>query len=155
VKCLKLSNGGLSDRATSCVDFSGLSALDVLDLRGNKFSRLPSGIGFLPKLRTLDVGECEYLVSIPDLPSSLEFLFANDCKSLKRVRMSIDQGEKLHIFLPGSYSLEEIQGIEGLSNYLWYIGVHNHDSHSPNKLPPNKLQKSVVEVLFLSISLAQ
>ncbi|XP_061944132.1 disease resistance protein RUN1-like isoform X2 [Populus nigra] len=85
VKRLKLSNGGLSDRVTNCVDFRGLSALKELDLSGNKFSSLPYGIGFLPKLQVLCVQACEYLVSIPDLPSSLDTLNAYCCKSLERV----------------------------------------------------------------------
>jgi hypothetical protein len=54
-----------------------------------------------------------------------------------------------------SLSVEEIQGIEGLNNSFWYVSVT-----SPNKLQksshsPNKSQKSVVEVLFLLVSLAQ
>ncbi|KAI5593651.1 hypothetical protein BDE02_03G027700 [Populus trichocarpa] len=81
VKGLKLSNRSLSDRATNCVDFRGLFALEELDLSGNKFSSLPSGIGFLPKLGFLSVRACKYLVSIPDLPSSLRCLGASSCKS--------------------------------------------------------------------------
>ncbi|KAJ6951308.1 TMV resistance protein N-like isoform X1 [Populus alba] len=150
VKRLELSNGGLSDRATNCVDFSGLSALEILKLDGNKFSSLPSGLGFLPKLAFLSVRACKYLVSIPDLPSSLDFLAAAHCKSLKIVRIPIEQEEQLYIDLEESHLLEEIQGIEGLSNSFWYITVDDHRSHSPNKL-----QKSVVEVLFLSVSIAQ
>jgi Leucine-rich repeat (LRR) protein len=148
MKCLELSNGGLSDHATNCVDFSGLSALEELDLRGNKFSRLPSGIGFLPKLEWLSVEGCKYLVSIPDLPSSLESLFACDCKSLKRVRIPSEPKKELHINLYESHSLEEFQGIENLSNSFWIIDVDDR-SHSPSKL-----LKSVVEVLFLSVSLS-
>jgi hypothetical protein len=144
MKCLELSNGGLSDHATNCVDFSGLSALEELDLKGNKFSRLPSGIGFLPKLRNLSVEGCKYLVSIPDLPSSLHYLFACDCKSLKRVRIP----RELFINLDESHSLEEFQGIKGLSNSFWIIYVDDR-SHSPSKL-----LKSAVEVLFLSVSLS-
>jgi len=149
VKRLEISNSGLSDRATNCVDFSGLSALEELDLRGNKFSRLPSGIGFLPKLRNLYVEGCKNIVSIPDLPSSLHYLFAYDCKSLKRVRIPSEPKKELFINLDESHSLEEFQGIKGLSNSFWIIYV-NDRSHSPNKL-----QKSVLEVLFLSVSLAQ
>jgi len=148
VKRLELSNGGLSDRATNCVDFRGLSALEELDLSGNKFSSLPSGNGFLPKLRCLSVQGCEYLVSILDLPSSLRYLGASYCKSLERVRMPIKPKKELYMDLDESHSLEEIQGIEGQSNIFWYIRVDCR-SHSPNKL-----QKSVVEVLFLSVSLA-
>jgi Leucine-rich repeat (LRR) protein len=148
VKHLKLSNSGLSDRATNCVDFSGLSALEELDLTGNKFSRLPYGICFLPKLRDLSVEGCKNIVSIPDLPSSLTRLGASYCKSLKRVRIPSEPKKELYIFLDESHLLEEFQDIEGLSNSFWYIRVDDH-SHSPSKL-----QKSVVEVLFLSVSLS-
>uniref|UniRef100_A0A2K1RA92 Uncharacterized protein n=1 Tax=Populus trichocarpa TaxID=3694 RepID=A0A2K1RA92_POPTR len=141
VKHLELSNSGLSDRATNCVDFSGLSALEKLDLDGNKFSRLPSGIGFLLKLRDLSVEGCKYLVSIPDLPSSLTRLGASYCKSLKRVRIPSEPKKELYIFLDESHSLEEFQDIEGLSNSFWYIRVDDR-SHSPSKL-----QKSVVEAM--------
>ncbi|KAL3565042.1 hypothetical protein D5086_033088, partial [Populus alba] len=143
VKHLELSNGGLTDRTTNCVDFSGLSALEFLDLKGNKFSSLPSGIGFLPKLWFLSVRACKYLVSIPDLPSSLDFLDATHCKSLKRLRIPIEQEEELYIGLQGSHSLEEIQGIEVLSNSFWYIRVDDNWIH--HRHSPNKLQKSVVE----------
>jgi len=142
VKLLKLSNGGLSDRATNCVDFRGLSALEELDLDGNQFSSLPSGIGFLPKLGTLRVSSCNNLVSIPDLPSSLDYLVACDCKSLERVRLPIESKKKLKISLYRSHSLEEIQGIKDLSNSYWIIEVVKC-CH-----PLNKLQKSVFEVLF-------
>jgi Leucine-rich repeat (LRR) protein len=148
MKHLKLPNGGLSDRAAKCVDFKGLSSLEVLDLLGNNFSSMPSGIDSLPKLRYLRVQECKYLVSIPDLPSSLKCLGASHCESLKRVRISIEQKKDLYIELYKSHSLEEIQGIEGLSNGGWTIRVDGC-SHSPNKLP-----KSVFEVLFLSVSLS-
>jgi Leucine-rich repeat (LRR) protein len=147
MKRLKLSNCGLSDHATNCVDFSGLSSLTLLDLSGNKFSSLPSGIGSLPKLMDLIVNACGYLVSIPDLPLSLGYLNASGCRSLERVRIPIEAKENLRIRLKQSYSLEEIQGIEGLSNSFWIIHVYNHSS--------NKLQKSVVEVLFLSASRSQ
>jgi Leucine-rich repeat (LRR) protein len=149
VKHLELSNGGLSDRAINCVDFRGLSALEKLDLRGNNFSSLPSGIGFLPKLRFLYVHGCKYLVSILDLPSSLYTLGAPYCQSLVRVKIPIKSKEDLHINLDESHSLEEIQGIKGLSNIFWCIRVDDRNRS------PNKLQKSVVEVLFLSVSLAQ
>nr|XP_034909756.1 disease resistance-like protein DSC1 [Populus alba] len=105
VRRLKLSNGGLSDCTTNCVDFRGLSALEELDLDGNQFSSLPSGIGFLPKLGILTVSSCNNLISIPDLPSSLESLVACGCKSLERVRIPIKSKKELSINLDESYSL--------------------------------------------------
>ena len=88
-------------------------------------------------------------------------MVAGHCKSLKRVKIPIEQEKELCIELKGSDLLEEIQGIEGLSNSFWYICVDDHrsfwyicvDDHRSHS--PNKLQKSVVEVLFLSVSLAQ
>jgi Leucine-rich repeat (LRR) protein len=147
VKRLELSNGGLSDRTTKCVDFSGLSALEALDLTGNKFSSLPSSIDCLsklPKLEFLSVQPCKYLVSIPDLPSSLDYLDAAHCKSLERVRIPIESKKELYINLHKSHSIDI-----NTHNIFWYIGVGGHN-HSPNKL-----QKRVFEVLFLLISLAQ
>jgi hypothetical protein len=91
---------------------------------------------------------CNNLVSIPDLPSNLGYLGATYCKSLERVRIPIASKKELYINLHESHSLEEIQGIEDQSNIFWYISVEDR-SYSPNKL-----QKSVVEVLFLSIFVA-
>ena len=143
VKRLELFNGGLTDRATNCVDFSGLSALEFLDLRGNKFSSVPSGIGFLPKLDVLFLHGCKHIVSILDLPSSLSCFSAPYCKSLERVRLPIEPKKNLYINLQESHSLEKIQGIEDLSNGGWIMWVDD-SSHSPNKL-----SKNVFEVLFL------
>ncbi|KAJ6857996.1 disease resistance protein RUN1-like isoform X2 [Populus alba x Populus x berolinensis] len=141
VKYLQLSNGCLSDRATNCVDFSGLFSLETLDLSENKFSSLPSGIGFLPKLRCLVVNTCAYLVSIPDLPSSLCLLDASYCKSLERVRIPIDAKNELCVNVFQCLLLKEIQDIERLNNSFWNVSVQGR-SHSPNKL-----QKSVVEAM--------
>ncbi|XP_073263018.1 disease resistance protein RUN1-like isoform X2 [Populus alba] len=140
VKCLELPHGGLSDRAAKCVDLSGLSTLEFLDLTRNKLCSVPSRIGFLPKLEILAVSDCDNLVSIPDLPSSLYSLDASHCKSLERVRIPI-QLKELHIYLYGSHSLEEIQGIEGLSNSICSLEV------DISKYSPIKLQKSVVEAM--------
>ncbi|KAI5554976.1 hypothetical protein BDE02_19G050000 [Populus trichocarpa] len=141
VKSLELPDAGLSDHTTNCVDFRGLSSLEVLDLSRNKFSSLPSGIAFLPNLGSLIVVGCNNLVSIPDLPSNLGYLGATYCKSLERVRIPIASKKELYINLHESHSLEEIQGIEDQSNIFWYISVEDR-SYSPNKL-----QKSVVEAM--------
>jgi len=147
VKSLELPYVGLSDRATYCVDFRGFSSLEELDLSGNKFSSLPSGIGFLPKLRVLFVHGCKYLVSIPDVSSSLICLAAHDCKSLERVRIPKQLKKQLFIKLDESHSLEKInEDDEGLRNSFWHIRVCDRNRST------NKFQN--VGVLFLSVSLA-
>ncbi|MFS7990222.1 putative P-loop containing nucleoside triphosphate hydrolase, leucine-rich repeat domain superfamily [Helianthus anomalus] len=66
--------------------FCELLNLQVLDLRGNKFSRLPSGLSQIPCLKLLDMSWCYNLLELPDLPSSIAILKATGCPSLKIVR---------------------------------------------------------------------
>jgi Leucine-rich repeat (LRR) protein len=141
---LKLDGYGLSERATNCVDFGGLSALEELDLSRNEFFSLPSGIGILSKLRLLTVQECGNLVSIPELPSNLENLDTFGCKSMQWVRLPIQAKKYLSLFLIGCPDLMEIEGMEGLSNHGWFISYI-----TKNKLS-NNYKKSLAEVLFLS-----
>ncbi|MFS7959094.1 putative leucine-rich repeat domain superfamily [Helianthus anomalus] len=60
--------------------------LQQLNLRGNNFSRLHSGISRLPGLKLLNLSHCWNLVELPDLPSRIAILKADDCRSLKTVR---------------------------------------------------------------------
>ncbi|XP_073262841.1 disease resistance protein Roq1-like isoform X2 [Populus alba] len=86
---LRLAYYGLSERATNCVDFGCLSSLVELNLSGNNFFSLPSGIEVLPKLQVLRVSYCSNLVSISELPSNLKLLEATGCTSLERVRLPL------------------------------------------------------------------
>ncbi|KAJ9554620.1 LOW QUALITY PROTEIN: hypothetical protein OSB04_018665 [Centaurea solstitialis] len=63
--------------------FCELLNLEVLDLGSNGFSRLHSSLSQLPRLKLLDLSFCDRLVELPDLPSSLAILKANECHSLK------------------------------------------------------------------------
>lgn len=62
-----------------------LSSLNMLVLSGNNFETLPASIELLPHLCTLDVAYCRRLRSLPELPGSLEFLYAQECTSLETV----------------------------------------------------------------------
>uniref|UniRef100_A0A6N2M5H6 TIR domain-containing protein n=1 Tax=Salix viminalis TaxID=40686 RepID=A0A6N2M5H6_SALVM len=117
VKGLKLDTCGLSESETNCVYFGGLSSLEELDLSGNKFLSVPSGIGVLTKLQRLRVQNCSNLVSISELPSSLEILQADCCRSMKRVCLPIQSKINPILSLDGCENLIEIQGMEGLSNH--------------------------------------
>jgi Leucine-rich repeat (LRR) protein len=136
---------GLSERATNSVDFGGLSSLEELDLSGNNFFSLPSGIGILSKLRLLTVQECRNLVSIPELPSNLEHLDAFGCQSMQWVRLTIQAKKNLNLDLFCCPDLIEIQGMEGLSNHGWIISQVTKSKLS------NNYKKSLVEVLLLSL----
>lgn len=145
VKRLKLDTCGLSESATNCVYFGSLSSLEVLDLSGNKFLSLPSGIGVLTKLHRLIVENCKNLISISELPSSLVGLHAGCCTSMKRVCLPIQPKLNPLLSLEGCDNLIEIQGMEGLSNHGWMIFFRGRLDLSNNS------KKSFVEVLSLSI----
>ncbi|XVE50369.1 hypothetical protein DITRI_Ditri01bG0157100 [Diplodiscus trichospermus] len=66
-------------------DLHWLSSLEILDLHGNNFENLPTGIKHLPKLQTLILRKCMGLKSLPELPASLRDLDAHDCTSLEEV----------------------------------------------------------------------
>ena len=144
---LRLAYYGLSERATNSVDFGCLSSLEELNLSGNNFSSLPSGIDVLPKLGLLRVSYCSNLVSISELPSNLKFLDAIGCTSMEKVRLPVQSKNNENLSLYRSPNLTEIQGMgmEGLSNHGWIVSSDTASDLS------NNYKKSFVEVLFLSL----
>ncbi|KAA8526237.1 hypothetical protein F0562_008024 [Nyssa sinensis] len=71
-----LLDGGLPS------DIGCLPSLEILDLSGNNFVRLPD-ISRLSRLEILRVIGCKWLAALPELPSNMNELFANNCRSLK------------------------------------------------------------------------
>ncbi|KAG5228013.1 TIR-NBS-LRR disease resistance protein [Salix suchowensis] len=126
VKRLKLDTCGLSESETNC----------NLSLSGNKFLSLPSGIGVLTKLQCLRVQNCRNLVSISELPSSLEILHADSCTSMKKVCLPIQSKTNPILSLEGCENLIEIQGMEGLSNHGWVIFSRGCLDLSNNSIAP-------------------
>ncbi|KAJ9554623.1 hypothetical protein OSB04_018668 [Centaurea solstitialis] len=85
LKRLNLNGCHLVDGDMSSVHFAELSNLEILDLGSNGFSRLHSSLLQLPRLKYLNLSDCKRLVALPDLPSSIAILKANECDSLKVV----------------------------------------------------------------------
>ncbi|KAJ0545027.1 putative leucine-rich repeat domain superfamily [Helianthus annuus] len=104
--------------------------LQVLDLRGNYFSRLHFSLSRTPNLKVLNLSCCESHVELPDLPSSIAILKANICSSL--------------------------ESLGYISNYKWLWKVSLWNS---NKLPRRErvlhsmLQGNAVENRFMSLTL--
>ncbi|KAG5223825.1 TMV resistance protein [Salix suchowensis] len=119
LKELDLSDAGLSD-AISSIDLGSLSFLKDLNLSGNGFFNLPSDISRLPQLKSFTVERCENLLSISELPSSVQFLSINDCTSIERVSAPLQHEEYPCLSVKGCRNLIEIQGMEFAGNN-WYI----------------------------------
>ncbi|RVW82861.1 Disease resistance-like protein DSC1 [Vitis vinifera] len=79
---LDLSDCHLSDGVIPS-DFWRLSSLERLNLSGNDFTVIPEGIAQLSKLSFLQLGYCQRLLGIPNLPSTVQEVDAHVCSSLR------------------------------------------------------------------------
>ena len=84
LKKLNLSDCNLLE-ADLPSDLGSLSSLECLDLSRNSFITLPASLSRLPRLQSLILEHCKSLQSLPELPSSIEELLANDCTSLETI----------------------------------------------------------------------
>ncbi|PWA83214.1 NB-ARC domains-containing protein [Artemisia annua] len=82
LKSLNLSYCNLLEVPES---IGGLSCLENLDLQGNNFTSLPRSLCHLSHLRELYVNGCKKLEVLPELPYSLDYLYASTCTSLREV----------------------------------------------------------------------
>ncbi|KAM7465515.1 hypothetical protein LguiB_013077 [Lonicera macranthoides] len=78
---LDLSHCNLSDGAFPS-DLESICSLEILILNGNYFSNIPS-LSQLSQLSILHLDDCKMLYALPELPSSIKALSANDCPSLR------------------------------------------------------------------------
>ncbi|KAM7473452.1 hypothetical protein LguiB_020695 [Lonicera macranthoides] len=83
---LDLTDCNLSEGAIPR-DLGSLFSLKKLCLGGNNFENLPS-LNKLSQLAHLELNRCKMLRKLPELPSELHRLFANECASL---RVSVDR----------------------------------------------------------------
>ncbi|XP_044506091.1 disease resistance protein RPV1-like isoform X2 [Mangifera indica] len=60
-----------------------LTSLKELHIGGNKFESIPESIINLCNLFNLDLRNCDMLKSLPELPSSIRYIQAQNCKSLE------------------------------------------------------------------------
>lgn len=63
-------------------DLGSLSALTNFTLSRNNFFSLPASINQLSRLETLNIDYCNRLKALPELPASIDGLFAHNCTSL-------------------------------------------------------------------------
>uniref|UniRef100_A0A6N2KM17 Disease resistance protein Roq1-like winged-helix domain-containing protein n=1 Tax=Salix viminalis TaxID=40686 RepID=A0A6N2KM17_SALVM len=131
LKELDLSYAGLSDTISS-IDLGSLSFLEDLDLSGNGFFNLPSGISRLPKLQRFKVERCKNLLSISELPSSVLFLSIVDCTSIERVSAPLQNERLPSLNVKGCRNLIEIQGMEFAGNIWSIFNLHDCNNLSEN-----------------------
>ncbi|KAJ8528537.1 hypothetical protein K7X08_022229 [Anisodus acutangulus] len=122
LKVLQIENCNLSE---DDIPFSlaGLSSLQSLCFRKNKFHAIPFNLSDLSSLKYLNLSECPNLKTIPEVPLTLQKLIAYKCKLLERLPNLSDLKRLEELELDRCEMLAEIQGLENLDSvrrvYLW------------------------------------
>ncbi|KAK0592012.1 hypothetical protein LWI29_011871 [Acer saccharum] len=108
---LDLSDCNLTDGALPN-DLGSLCSLTVLNLSNNYFVSLPESINQLSKLKKLCVQNCQNLKSLPELPSKLSFVLAEDCPLLEDLSSMLRGGTSpnLSLHLYNCFKLLENHG---------------------------------------------
>ena len=110
---LNLCDCNLSEE-TNLSSLGSLSLLKELYLGGNDFVTLPSTISRLSSLELLDLQSCKRLQALPELPSSIYYIYAGNCTSLKDVSYQV-----LKSLLPTGQRQERLIMVSSL--YIPYI----------------------------------
>ncbi|KAA8537050.1 hypothetical protein F0562_029528 [Nyssa sinensis] len=84
LKELDLTDCNLFEGTIPC-DLDCLPSLVYLNLSRNNFDSLPASLVGLSRLRLLELVGCKRLKSLPELPSSIAVINADDCTSLERL----------------------------------------------------------------------
>ncbi|CAL8997833.1 unnamed protein product [Prunus brigantina] len=101
-------------------DLCSLISLEDLLLGGNNFDSLPSLVG-LSKLKVLCLNACSRLRAIPDLPTNLYVLKANDCPELETIPDFSEMSNIRELYLRDSGKLTEIPGLDKSLNSMTRI----------------------------------
>ncbi|CAL8997855.1 unnamed protein product [Prunus brigantina] len=120
---LALAKRSLTDDAFP-KDLGSLISLENLDLARNDFCSLPSLSG-LSKLQNLSLCWCRNLRAIPDLPTNLKVLIADDCIALEKMPDFSEMSNIRELYLRDSGKLTEIPGLDKSLNSMTRIHMEN------------------------------
>ncbi|XP_010263198.1 PREDICTED: TMV resistance protein N-like isoform X2 [Nelumbo nucifera] len=134
-------------------DIGSLRSLEVLDLSYNNFTSLPSSISHLSKLEVLELQNCKMLRSLPELPSSLEELYAPGCTLLEGFSHSTSLSYSLQGLDPSSNnSYGQASSISSLSRLTRIDLSRCTRLQSLPKLPPSLKELGVCQCKSLRLS---
>ncbi|XP_010242716.1 PREDICTED: TMV resistance protein N-like isoform X2 [Nelumbo nucifera] len=112
--CLKFLRASHCKSLERLSNLGFLSSLEVLDLSHGNFCNLPDTISCFSQLTVLNLSGCKRLHSLPQLPSSLEVLYAHNCTSIRLPIFSNIQ--KLRCL--DLSNCDELITIQGMDNFL-------------------------------------
>ena len=91
-----------------------LSSLNHLNLKGNKFDRLPENIIRLSNLEGLYLSGCKDLGFLPELPLSIKYIGAEGCTSLETLPFRPEDIFSPHLYLINCVKLIENQSFDDM-----------------------------------------
>ncbi|BBG96045.1 Disease resistance protein TIR-NBS-LRR class family [Prunus dulcis] len=139
---LALANCSLTDDGFP-KDLGNLISLENLDLASNDFCSLPS-LSLLSQLQDLTLHDCIKLRAIPDLPTNLKVLKADDCIALEKMPDFSEMSNIRELYLRNSGKITEIPGLDKSLNSMTRIHMENctnltailgRTSYSGNDIP--------------------
>ncbi|XP_054819838.1 TMV resistance protein N-like isoform X2 [Prosopis cineraria] len=111
-----LYDGSLPD------DISRFTSLASLNLSGNNFIDLPSGlISNLSKLRCIGLVDCPMLKSLPQLPSNLSVIWANGCPSMEHYIFSQKLWEFIESFQSQVHNISDVLIFDQSDGYKCFL----------------------------------
>nr|XP_015866434.2 TMV resistance protein N-like [Ziziphus jujuba var. spinosa] len=110
-------------------EINRLTSLQVLDVGRNKFISLPDSISQLAKLKFLGLAHCNLLRTMPELPSSIEYVEARDCSSLVTLSNAFNERTCTDLTLSfiNCYKLKQNQDIQILMVTLLKAYLQNQE----------------------------
>ncbi|KAI5356094.1 hypothetical protein L3X38_008989 [Prunus dulcis] len=120
---LALANCSLTDDGFP-KDLGNLISLENLDLASNDFCSLPS-LSLLSQLQDLTLHDCIKLRAIPDLPTNLKVLKADDCIALEKMPDFSEMSNIRELYLRNSGKITEIPGLDKSLNSMTRIHMEN------------------------------
>ncbi|KAB2603431.1 TMV resistance protein N-like [Pyrus ussuriensis x Pyrus communis] len=116
---LKFLNLGYCDHLKQSPDFSRIPNIEILILEACKsLSKIHYSVVHLKNLKYLSVANCKKLQEIPDLPSNLEILKADECIALKKMPNFSKMSIMVELHLNHSPKLTEILGMDKSLNTM-------------------------------------
>ncbi|XP_009342706.2 disease resistance protein RPV1 [Pyrus x bretschneideri] len=112
LEMLKFLNLGYCAQLKQSPDFSGIPNIEILILKACKsLSIIHRSVGLLENLKYFSVDHCKSLQEIPNLPTNLEILKANECIALEKMPDFSAMSRMKGLHLNHSPKLTEITGL--------------------------------------------
>ncbi|KAM5551659.1 hypothetical protein ABKV19_026486 [Rosa sericea] len=144
---LNLSNCNLGEGAFAN-EFGYFPSLVTLNLSGNNFVRIPSGIRLLSKLENFNLENCKRLQELSDLPSNCRLdLRADGCTSLKYLfdASNLNRLNKSYFNFINCFNLNGNQGCNNIAfemlKTFMYQGISNNRETFQIVIPGSNIPK--------------